>query len=713
MKKTIVALMALLMLCSCAFACQAEDTDFIRVENGMLQPVLQWSDLRAENYTNEGSDILRFCVWVETDHDTDLDGKADLVKALVQVPRAAAEGKYKAAVLYNPTPYGAGTVEKAEESASVLYTEKVFDQSRFYLPCEKREPAGTMTTLEAAAKADPLQWNYKVPGSGAPGFGYAEGLSYYAVRGFAIVDACGIGTYGSEGFELCGLKLERDSHKAVVEWLAGDRRAFTDTTSNIEITADWCNGNVAMTGCSYGGTIPFEVAVSGVKGLKTIVPYAGIANWYDYTNSQGVSILNLSNYADSLAGYNAGGTFLDDEWEEPNPEYGSWLWTIAKEQDDTNGDYAPVWEQMDYTTDAENHTACSALVVTGMNDLNVTTRHADLMVETFKKAGQTVKLVLHQGAHMELYGMSINGTAWDEIMNKWLSHYLYGVDNGAELLPDVMAQNNITGVYEAYDSWPGSGTLNLKPDRAEGITKISSEGMGDYSDQFQENRQNNLTADDQEEFYASMPENLAAVYRFDLPAGTTIQGTPELHVMLDSDREDLDGLMISAVLMDVSDTGVFPAYTTSAMLDGAVGSYNVEGLTYETGTPSGKAELTDFRWTDMPRKIVSFAWTDLQNPGCGKYAREYVLQDPGLVSGVEQAYTFYFLPTVYTVAEGHHLELCLMTWDPFRVQLNAWFNLDGSLDTYLEDCVYTVQINNGSMSLVLPTGTGTKAVFKD
>ena len=710
MKKAIVAL---LMLCSCAFACQAEDTGFIRVENGMLQPVLQWSDLRAENYTNEGSDILRFCVWVETDHDTDLDGKADLVKALVQVPRAAAEGKYKAAVLYNPTPYGAGTVEKAEESASVLYTEKVFDQSRFYLPCEKREPAGTMTTLEAAAKADPLQWNYKVPGSGAPGFGYAEGLSYYAVRGFAIVDACGIGTYGSEGFELCGLKLERDSHKAVVEWLAGDRRAFTDTTSNIEITADWCNGNVAMTGCSYGGTIPFEVAVSGVKGLKTIVPYAGIANWYDYTNSQGVSILNLSNYADSLAGYNAGGTFLDDEWEEPNPEYGSWLWTIAKEQDDTNGDYAPVWEQMDYTTDAENHTACSALVVTGMNDLNVTTRHADLMVETFKKAGQTVKLVLHQGAHMELYGMSINGTAWDEIMNKWLSHYLYGVDNGAELLPDVMAQNNITGVYEAYDSWPGSGTLNLKPDRAEGITKISSEGMGDYSDQFQENRQNNLTAADQEEFYASMPENLAAVYRFDLPAGTTIQGTPELHVMLDSDREDLDGLMISAVLMDVSDTGVFPAYTTSAMLDGAVGTYNVEGLTYETGTPSGKAELTDFRRTDMPRKIVSFAWTDLQNPGCGKYAREYVLQDPGLVSGVEQAYTFYFLPTVYTVAEGHHLELCLMTWDPFRVQLNAWFNLDGSLDTYLEDCVYTVQINNGSMSLVLPTETGSKAIFKD
>ncbi len=91
-----------------------------------------------------------------------------------------------------------------------------------------------------------------------------------------------------------------------------------------------------------------------------------------------------------------------------------------------NGDYAPGWEQMDYTTDEENHIACSALVVNGMNDINVTTRHAELMVEAFQKAGKAVKLVLHQGGHMTLSGYSINGMAWDELMNLWLSHYLYG-----------------------------------------------------------------------------------------------------------------------------------------------------------------------------------------------------------------------------------------------------------------------------------------------
>ena len=714
MKKTTFVTLILCLLCAFALAAAAEEKPgFLRVENGMLQPVLEWTDLRDEDYTNEGSDILRFCVWVETDYDTDLDGKADLVRALVQVPRAAAEGRYKAAVLYNPTPYGAGTVQRYLASIEDLYTKEYFDQSRFYEPCEKREPAGSMTTLEAAAQADPMTWNYRTPdadlGPEGIGFSYAEFHLYYIVRGFAAVDACGIGTYGSEGFELCGLKLERDSHKAVVEWLTGDRRAFTDATSNIEIKADWCSGSVAMTGCSYGGTLPFEVAVTGVRGLKTIVPFAGIASWYDYTNAQGISILNQSNYADYLASSNAGGTFLDGDWDQPNPEYGSWLWTIANEQDKTNGDYAPVWEQMDYTTDEENRISCSALVVSGMNDLNVTTRHAELMAEAFRKAGQTVKLVLHQGGHMTLSGYSVNGMVWEEIMNLWLSHYLYGVENGAERLPAVMAQSNIDGVYEAYDAWPGKQILTLKPEGAEGTTVITSGGMGDYSESFQEDHQNNLTVDDQEEFYTRMPEELACKYRFDLPAGTTIQGAAELRVMLDSDRQDLDGLMISAVLMDVADQGTFPVFAPAEEYGGtvAVRELNLQ-YRFDSDTADGLLNMMDFVQTNKDRRIISFAWTDLQNPGCGKDSSEYVYQDPGLISGTEQAYTFYFLPMVYTVAEGHHLELILTTWDPYRVQLDAWFSLDGSLETYLdaETYTYNMTVNNESLELVLPTGTG-------
>ena len=231
--------------------------------------------------------ILRFCVYVETDNDTDNDGKADLVKALVEIPRSAAEGVYKAAAIYDPTPYAAGTYsdKDAHRSYTSLYVEEPFNYDDLYRECEKRTPEGELTTLEHAETADPAEWIYTVPISGARSYPWASGYDYYLVRGYAIVMACGIGTYGSEGFELCGTHLERDSHSAVVEWLTGDRVAYVDKTSNITIKADWCNGKVAMTGVSYGGTLPFSVATTGVKGLETIVPIAGIASWYDYTNS--------------------------------------------------------------------------------------------------------------------------------------------------------------------------------------------------------------------------------------------------------------------------------------------------------------------------------------------------------------------------------------------------------------------------------------------
>ena len=273
---TLVLLLRLAICCTTAFA--DDPGEVLVFENGMAQPILKYTNLRDENYTNEGSDILRFTVYIETDHDTDGDGKADLVEALIQVPRAAAEGKYKAAAIYDPTPYGAGTVTENGMNSIRLMNPVPFNYSKLYEPGEKRTVAGSMTALEAAEIAQPETWNYTVPYSDEIGYTYAEFYDYYLVRGFAVVEAGGIGTYGSEGFELCGFDLERDAHKNVVEWLTGDRIAYTDPYNNIEIKADWCNGNVAMTGCSYGGTLPYEVATTGVKGLKTIIPFAGIAS---------------------------------------------------------------------------------------------------------------------------------------------------------------------------------------------------------------------------------------------------------------------------------------------------------------------------------------------------------------------------------------------------------------------------------------------------
>lgn len=99
--KTIITVLILFLLSACAGSDSKKYDGKLKIEDGMAMPMTLYSDPSADN---ANSNILRYCVYVETDHDTDGDGKADLVKVLIQLPKSAAEGKYKAAAIYDPTP---------------------------------------------------------------------------------------------------------------------------------------------------------------------------------------------------------------------------------------------------------------------------------------------------------------------------------------------------------------------------------------------------------------------------------------------------------------------------------------------------------------------------------------------------------------------------------------------------------------------------------
>lgn len=205
---------------------------------------------------------------------------------------------------------------------------------------------------------------------------------YYLVRGFAVVECGGLGTKGSDGFETCGTDLEIDAFKCVIEWLHGDRVAYTDKTSNVAISADWSSGKIGMTGRSYAGTTQFGLATTGVAGLETIVPVAGIASWYEYTNSQGISTNSLVNYSERLGWY-CNGRYLDpDDYATIAEKYGNYMYQIQQDQLKSNGDYSEHWATRDYTLDAEN-IKCPALIVHGLNDDNVRTKEFDLMYQAY------------------------------------------------------------------------------------------------------------------------------------------------------------------------------------------------------------------------------------------------------------------------------------------------------------------------------------------
>ena len=118
--------------------------------NGMAQPIFPYTTgAVTEGYDNAKSDIIRYCVYVETNYDTDADGKRDLVKALVQIPRAAMEGDYKAATIYEARPYITGCT-----SGEAPYGKDGYDLDQMYSHPAARKAAGTATTAQAAAQAD-------------------------------------------------------------------------------------------------------------------------------------------------------------------------------------------------------------------------------------------------------------------------------------------------------------------------------------------------------------------------------------------------------------------------------------------------------------------------------------------------------------------------------------------------------------------------------
>ena len=324
--------------------------------NGMAQPIFPYTTGEVtEGYSNDESDIIRYCVYVETNYDTDDDGKLDLVKALVQIPRAAMEGNYKAATIYEARPYITGCNESMNPGENL--GSEGYDISKLYSQPDKRVPAGTATTAEAATNANSADWYYWNPSEWMYDYEDLNWYDYYLVRGFAVVECGGLGTKGSDGFETCGTDLEIDAFKCVIEWLHGDRVAYTDKTSNVAISADWSSGKVGMTGRSYAGTTQFGLATTGVAGLETIVPVAGIASWYEYTNSQGISTNSLVNYSERLGWY-CNGRYLDpDDYATIAEKYGNYMYQIQQDQLKSNGDYSEHWATRDYTLDAETSSA--------------------------------------------------------------------------------------------------------------------------------------------------------------------------------------------------------------------------------------------------------------------------------------------------------------------------------------------------------------------
>ena len=672
-------------------------------ENGLAQPVFPLTDGKTgEKYDPATSSIVRYCVYVETDYDVDGDGKRDLVKAVVQVPRSAVEGNYKAATLYEARPYAAGVQEDGYPHMKEV-AEKEYHPVNFADLDKKVDahvPQGCISAMDLSLKADPADWYYPDKGNNnSMVYENLDNFNYYLVRGFAVVVSAGFGALGSDGFNYVGSEYERDAFKSVVEWLHGDRVAYADREGKIETKADWANGNVAMTGRSYAGTMPFAVATTGVEGLKTIVPVAGIADWYTQQNMQGAQRYWPKEMLNSFLAYFCSSRYNDETLSEKQlDDIAAFHHELSLQQLKCGFDYDPeFWGAGNYRLHADQ-IKCSALIVHGFNDENVSTKQFEMMHTAFEQAGQTVKLILHQGPHItptmanKNYGILIDGKFYDDIVNEWISHYLYGVENGAEKMPEVLAQTNYDQKkWETESAWETEYTMKLTS-KEESKTVIDTDW-----------EKAGVSAENFDDVMAQKSTNMAQRYVTDpFEEAVTVQGTVCLNlkaalkdgnIETDFDPENrndvdtltmqlgnskvsgkMDDVEIAVLLCDVCDEE-FDSIQTVDPERNIVPVTTVKEGGIINGGDLPAFDEAEFNTVHKKYRVITRAFADLCNPEAG-YAPETAQNSIELKKGEYHDYSVYLNATRYTVEPGHRLAIVVATEDPVNCLIHKTYSVE-------------------------------------
>ncbi|MEO5509084.1 MAG: Xaa-Pro dipeptidyl-peptidase, partial [Longimicrobiales bacterium] len=339
-------------------------------------------------------------LWVETEFDSDGDGRKDRMHVDVTRQRQTETEGLKVAVIYESSPYFAGTANDRKSLWNVNQEIGATPPPRTSQP-----PARFQPVRARISNSEVTTW---VP------------------RGFAVVHSEAPGTGLSQGCIAIGGPTEEQAPKAVIDWLNGRAKGYTSLTGDTEVIATgWATGKVGMTGTSYNGTIPIAAALTGVKGLEAIIPIAPNTSYYHYYRSNGLVRHPdgwLGEDIDYLYDFVASGDPAKRDYCNKTVRDG----LFARGRDREHGDYNDFWAARDQMNRINNVHAAT-LMAHAFNDFNVVPEHSVRIYEALKKRGVPVQAYYHQGGH--------GGAPPLEMRNKWFSRYLYDVQNGVEKDP--------------------------------------------------------------------------------------------------------------------------------------------------------------------------------------------------------------------------------------------------------------------------------------
>jgi X-Pro dipeptidyl-peptidase len=136
---------------------------------------------------------------------------------------------------------------------------------------------------------------------------------------------------------------------------------------------------------------------------------------------------------------------------------------LIANHDRVTGDYNDFWDSRNYLNQLENMKT-PMLMAHAFNDWNVMPEHSYLFYKAVKAKGIPTQLFYHQGGH--------GGEPPLEMMNRWFTRYLHGVENDVENDTPIRIIREGNRQPTAYDAYPAAAasevTFYLKNDNIKG-----------------------------------------------------------------------------------------------------------------------------------------------------------------------------------------------------------------------------------------------------
>jgi X-Pro dipeptidyl-peptidase len=487
------------------------------------KPVFKDGEAQIVDAFNDPSKWLRHDLWVETEFDTDGDGKLDRMHVSVTRPEQTENEGLKLPVVYESSPYYAGV---APDVPGVFWNVK-----------------------HELGEAGPPRVHPEVTRTGKRPIISNSQINTWVPRGYIVVHSSSPGTGLSQGAPTVGGDNESLAPKAVIDWLCGRAKGYTSPYGTETVEAFWSTGKVGMTGTSYNGTIPLAAATTGVKGLEAIIPIAPNTSYYHYYRSNGL-VRSPGGYLgediDVLYDYiHSGGEepftpmgntkVSDNNLQKTYKNKRAYNNATVRDTEMKNGmdritgDYNEFWAGRDYLNEMIPMKA-ALLMSHGFNDWNVMPEHSYRIYKKAKEMGIPSQIYYHQYGH--------GGPPPISMMNKWFTRYLFGIQNGVEndQRSWIVRENDKIDQPTAYSDYPNPEASNISLYLEAGAPSIGALNTNKKGNQGTETLVDNYSFSGSALAQAEMTNHRLLYVTPILKEDVHISGVPKVTVTLSSNK---------------------------------------------------------------------------------------------------------------------------------------------------------------------------------